>query len=195
MRFNNDNLITFMYSMMGKVKKVNNLAVSQDEFTKMMVTIDYINGVDKYESRVGKYDLSKYEIPSQFSDMILPSEVKIADEKKYLNLRSSSYRNKENEKFKNLLSPEDFSIMWASLLSGMRMKTDFKSVTTYRDIRTIDKVDSRITDASHKHIGSTASCVPIFLDTNIFEDRFYNYEVDDSFKEWFKDTLLKTNNN
>lgn len=192
MRFNDVNLTDYMWDRMDKLKKVKELSVSKDEFVKMIQTIDYINGVDKYETRVGQYDLSKYEIPSQLADMILPCEIKYADDRKYLNLKSSEYKNEENETFNDLLNPNDFAILWESLFSAMRIKVDFKPVTEFRGTKTIKDVSSRVTDSGHYFVESGEPCVPIFLDYNIFESRFYSYDVDDAFKEWFKDVLLKS---
>lgn len=173
-----------IYTIIDSRRLVNSSLATQDDINDLCMTINAINKLGKLDTLLSNgYIIDKYQIPDEFTDMIVPCEIRISNSDAYVNLRSSY---DATDLTGTILSPTEFKEVWEKIGANKRVM-DVNFVDLNRAASDVVSKQDRLSNGEGDKVldaGTTYVC-PINMTISVRKDRFYTGCIHESFKCWF----------
>lgn len=73
------NLTSQFEDTIMSTKTISKTTLDAKELAQLLMYFDYFNTLTKFETNINGYELAQFKVPTQFKDMIYPSEMNIGD--------------------------------------------------------------------------------------------------------------------
>lgn len=190
MRLNNE-YSQVLFTTFEDNKGVSRVSFTKEDIDNLCYTINAINGAKYGVSIIGNYFIADYEIPTIFSELIVPVRIKFNAEDNSFDFKSSKYAVNDM-KSGQLLDPHGFTTIWSKIMGCMRIKSsERKSVRDLRADAAIATLDKRMYPDTDEYCLQDGGFMPIAVTTAFYEVHEYTMEVSYVFKKWLDNTIIK----